>query len=242
MHFLVFQHIAVEHPGILRDFLRADGVTWDTVELDEGEAIPPLEGYDALIVMGGPMDVWQEAAHPWLAAEKAVIRQAVAERDLPYLGVCLGHQLLAEALGGTVGPMAQAEIGVLPVELEPAGRADPLLGAPLLADDAAEFPVLQWHGAEVTRLPPNAVSLARSAVSRNQAIRVGTRAYGIQFHMEVSPATVPTWAEIPEYWATLENSLGADALPAFERAVADNMASFNVSARRLYDGFMALLR
>ncbi len=237
MRFLVLQHHPEEHPGVFRDFLAADGIAWDAVELDAGETIPTLDGYDALWVMGGPMDVWQEAAHPWLVTEKAVIRQAVAERDLPFLGVCLGHQLLAEAMGGKVEPMAQAEIGVLPVEFEPAGRSDPLL-----ANGTGTFPVLQWHGAEVTRLPPGGVSLARSTVSLNQAIRVGTKAYGIQFHMEVSPATVPAWAEIPEYWAALESSLGGDALPAFERAVADNMAAFNASARRLYDGFMTLLR
>ena len=92
MKFLVFQHIDIEHPGIFRDFMRADGIAWDTVELDEGDPIPQLEGYDALISMGGPMDVFEEDAHPWIADEKVAIREAVAERDMPFLGVCLGHQ------------------------------------------------------------------------------------------------------------------------------------------------------
>jgi len=83
MRVLVFQHIAIEHPGIFRDFLAADGVAWDAVELDAGDPIPPLDGYDALLVMGGPMDVWEEDAHPWLAAEKRAIRAAVAERAMP---------------------------------------------------------------------------------------------------------------------------------------------------------------
>src|SRR5205807_7889213 len=77
MRFLVFQHAAVEHPGVLRDFLRADCIPWDAIELDQGAAIPPLEGYDALMVLGGPMDVWQEDRHPWLAREKVAIRQWV---------------------------------------------------------------------------------------------------------------------------------------------------------------------
>ncbi len=121
MHILVLQHARSEHPGILRKFLAEDGHTWDAVELDEGEALPSLEGYDALWVMGGPMDVWQEDEHPWLVDEKAFIRKAVKEIGLPYLGLCLGHQLLAEVLGGEVGKSAVPEIGVLDVQLTEAG-------------------------------------------------------------------------------------------------------------------------
>ena len=99
MHILVLQHAQVEHPGILRDFLKEDGHTWDVVELDQGEALRDIDEYDALWVMGGPMDVWQEAEHPWLKAEKKFIKQSVMDKGKPYLGLCLGHQLLAEALG-----------------------------------------------------------------------------------------------------------------------------------------------
>ena len=112
---VVFQHIRSEHPGILRDFLAADRVDWQAVELDEGEPIPDLDGFDALWVMGGPMDVWEEEAHPWLVTEKEVIRKAVIDRGMPYLGFCLGHQLLADALGGTVGPAKIPEVGVMEV-------------------------------------------------------------------------------------------------------------------------------
>ena len=94
---LVFQHMEVAHPGIFREFLRADGIAWQAVRLDRGEPIPDLAAFDALWVMGGAQDVWQEAEHPWLVAEKAAIREAVS-REMPFLGICLGHQLLADDL------------------------------------------------------------------------------------------------------------------------------------------------
>ena len=238
MRFLILQHIDAEHPGILRDFMAADGVRRDTVELDEGDAIPPLDGYDAMVVMGGPMDVWEEDAHPWLVPEKAAIAEAVRERELPFLGVCLGHQLLADALGGEVGPMRAPEVGVLDVELTGEGRGDPVLGSA----PASSFKALQWHGAEVKRLPPGGVALARSPACPVQAFRVGVSAFGIQYHVELTDATVREWGVIPEYAAALEQTLGADGLERMQAGATAHMGEFNENARRLYDAFMAVVR
>jgi GMP synthase-like glutamine amidotransferase len=237
MRILVFQHIAIEHPGILRDFLAADGVAWDAVELDAGEPIPSLDGYDALWVMGGPMDVWEEDRHPWFVPEKRAIREAVAERRLPYLGLCLGHQLLAAALGGRVGKMAAPEVGVLEVELTQAARTDALLaGLP------SRFKALQWHGAEVSVPPPGAVVLARSPACAVQAMRVGAHAWGIQYHVELTARTVGEWGRVPAYARALDDVLGKGSLPALDRAAKIEMERFNAGAKALYDAFMTVLR
>ena len=237
MRFLVFQHIACEHPGIFRDFLKADGIAYDAVELDEGERIPSLDKYDALWVMGGPMDVWEEDQHPWLIAEKAAIREAVQARNMPYLGLCLGHQLLGAALGGTVGKMKAPEVGICDVDLTAEGRADPIF-----AGMAAKQKALQWHGAEVQTLPAGAVVLASSPACPHQAMRIGRHAYGLQYHVELTSRTVPEWGDVPAYACSLDETLGSGALPRLRDEAADLMPDFNRAAKQLYENFMALIR
>jgi len=237
MRILVFQHIACEHPGIFRDFLQSDGIAWDAIELDEGQPIPALDRYDALWVMGGPMDVWQTEQYPWLMAEKAAVRQAVLGRRMPYLGLCLGHQLLADALGGECKLMAKPEIGVLGIELTKEAHRDPLFrGRPSKAR------ALQWHSVEVTRLPPHATVLARSPDCAVEAMRVGEHAWGIQYHVEITSETVPQWGCVPEYAKALADRLGADALPKMEADAKQELAAMTLAARRLYDNFMEVVR
>ncbi len=231
---LVLQHLDVEHPGVFRDFLRADGISWDTVELDRGEAIPSLARYDALWVFGGPMDVWEEAAYPWLVPEKAAIRHWVESLQRPFLGICLGHQLLAAALGGEVG-RGTAEVGILDVELTPAGRA-----SPYFAGLPSTLRCLQWHGAEVWTPPPGTEVLAASGACAVQAMRCGEHALGAQFHVEVTGDTVAEWGAVPAYAAALDAALGAGALARFDAEVAHHMSAFMQQARRFYDNWMSV--
>jgi GMP synthase-like glutamine amidotransferase len=233
---LVFQHMDAGHPGIFRNLLRQDGIASETVRLDLGEPIPDLHAFDALWVMGGPQDVWEEAEHPWLADEKAVIREAVLARTMPFLGICLGHQLLADALGGEVGPAGEPEIGVFEVALSADAAQHPVFaGLP------QRQPFLQWHRAEVRRPPQGAKVLATSSRCAVQAIAVGQRAFGLQCHAEVDTATLDEWLGIPAAVEVLAGALGRDGPARFAAEARAHMAACNRAARQIYANFMALL-
>ena len=234
MRLLVFQHVDCEHPGRLRDFLEADGIEWTVVELDQGEPIPALEDYDALWVLGGPMDVWDVDEHPWLVQEKRAIRRWVRELERPFLGLCLGHQLLADALGGTCGPQRPPEIGVFGVDLTAEGRADPIFNRM-----PQRQTVLQWHSVRVAQPPDDAVVLASSPDCRVQAMRVAPRAWSLQYHVEVEDDTVRNWGAVDAYRRALESALGPAAVDSLAADADQHMEDFATAARHLYRNFMA---
>jgi GMP synthase (glutamine-hydrolysing) len=223
---LVLQHIACEPPAAYEDELRARGHDLVRVELDEGQALPDWREFAGLIVMGGPMGAYDDAAHPWLSAEKRLIREAV-EADLPVWGVCLGAQLLAASLGAEVRRGPRAEVGVLPVELTSAAVDDPVF-----ADLPARFATLQWHS-DTFELPDGATLLASSPAYTNQAFVLG-RAYGLQFHLEVGPELLSAWAEVPAYAKSLEMVMGRGGMPRLLEQVAASADDLQPLARRLF--------
>jgi GMP synthase-like glutamine amidotransferase len=230
---LVLQHIRCEPPGLFSGMLNGRGAAIETVELDEGGELPDWHEVDLVVAMGGPMSVHDEAEHPWLAGEKRWIAAAV-RAGTPYFGVCLGAQLLAASLGAEVRPGDTPEVGVLPVEVTAAGRADPVFGVL-----GGRFPALQWHG-DTFAIPAGAVHLARSAAYPGQAFRFGAAAYGVQFHVEVTDAMLAEWGQVPAYQRSAEAVLGEDGFRQLAAAFAADRDPMARSASALFHAWLDL--
>jgi GMP synthase (glutamine-hydrolysing) len=233
---LVFQHVAHQILGTLDPLLREAGFRIRYVNFGRDPAArPDLDGYDGLVVLGGPMSADQSDRHPHLDHEVDVIRDAL-DRDRPVLGICLGAQLLARALDARVAPAPTREIGWYDVAMSEAAREDALVGH----FDAVER-LFQWHG-DTFELPSEAVHLASSELCPNQAFRAGTRAYGFQFHLEVDTPMIERWLAAPENREHLGGGDGA-ADPADIRAeTARQIARQREIGERAFTGFVRLLR
>jgi GMP synthase (glutamine-hydrolysing) len=233
MRALVLQHIACEPPGVFEDVLRERGAEIVRIELDEGDVLPDRRGFDVILAMGGPMSVNDDETLPWLTGEKALIAEAVRD-GVPFWGTCLGVQLLAAALGGRVYPGERPEVGLMTVRLTPEATADPVFdGVP------EELTALQWH-ADTFDLPDGAVRLAGSVEYPNQAFRWGARAYGIQFHVEVSAEMAMDWAAVPAYSEYLERVLGPGALPKLVGELETEAPEIRSKGRRMFERFLDL--
>jgi len=238
MKIIVLQHINIEDPGYIKDLMIKDGVELTTIELDEGQKIPSdLSKFDAMFCMGGPMDTWMEKDFPWLVEEKKKIKEFVLELNKPYLGFCLGCQLLGEVAGGIVTKSKNPEIGMLDINFSENKKNDLLF---------SEFPEkitsLQWHSYEVQDLEKNKdiTLIASSPETKYQIFKYKKHAYGIQFHIEVKSTTVGEWGCVPEYKSALEKQLGEGALNKFEKDSQKHMPSMNKYSKVLYENFKKL--
>lgn len=181
------QHADEDGPGTLLDAVQAHGLAQRGTRLHLGEPLPPLDAFDVLIPLGGPMNIHAHAEHTWLAAEKALLREAIAAGKRLF-GICLGAQLLADALGGEVARHPVRERGWRTVDKTASGRA-----APLLSGLPERFTVFQWHE-DSYRLPAGARCLASSEVCTQQAFDWdGGRVSGVQFHPEITADTARRW-------------------------------------------------
>ncbi len=230
---LVFQHMDHDHPGRFLDFFAEDRIVPEFIRLWQGAAIPDFAPYDLLFVLGGAQDTWQVTEHPWMAAEKQAIREWVWDRAKPYIGVCLGHQLLCESLGGEVALADQGEVGVFDVGVTEDGKRHKLFEGL-----GHSHKVMQWHLAEVTRPPQGIAVLASSPRAAVQSVAVDDHAIGTQFHCEFSPQTMAAWSSLPNYIATLEKHLGAGAYPKLLAEAYPLMPQMAAMTRRIYDNLM----
>jgi GMP synthase-like glutamine amidotransferase len=227
---LVFQHMDNEPPGLYGEFLREAGARVEVVHLHRGEDIPSLAPFDFLLCMGGAMDVWETEAYPWLVAEKAAIREWALKWQRPYMGVCLGLQLLTEALDGEVGLARAAEVGMGDIRLTGEHR--------LSAGLARDLRVMQWHHAEVTKLPAGAEVLASSDVTEVQIMAIGDHLMGTQFHGELTPRLIDRWAEIPQYIEWLDAALGPNAYARVKAEALPQMAAIRQMSKTLFDNLL----
>lgn len=184
---LVIKHVENEGPGTIGDYFKDEAWAVKSIDLSRGKSLPASpDQYDAIVCMGGPMNVYEEDRYPFLRVEDEFIRKTVAE-GVPFLGICLGSQLLAKACGAKVKKAPVKEMGWSKVGITEAGRRDPLFNG--VKDEALVF---QWHE-DTFDIPEKGVLLAESAVCANQAFRVGRNAYGLQFHIEVTPEIITEW-------------------------------------------------
>ncbi len=232
---LVIQHVAHERLGTFEQGFKRAGCALRPLNIFERPSWPALDGIDGVVSMGGPQSVYDRAKHPWIVDELRMLRRAV-DRGVPVLGICLGAQMLAAALGASVTKNPQKEIGWYPVMREPGAAGDPLLDG-----FGQTETVFQWHG-DTFALPPGAVRLASSPLCREQAFRYQDLAWGLQFHVEVTEAMIRAWMRTPVNRAELAALRGGIDPMAIKRQSARHVGRLGALAEQITVAFGAALR
>jgi|TARA_E500000178_G_scaffold262289_1_gene259287 GMP synthase-like glutamine amidotransferase len=236
---LIFQHSDIVTAGYLLDLLEKDEIFLTTVRLDKKDKIPNnLEKFHAMICLGGEMNTNMEDTYPWILDEKEAIKKFVIEMRKPYLGICLGAQLLGEVLGGKIVRTKPPEIGILNIEMFANHLKDKVF-----RNFDSKFKVLQWHSYEVQDLESvkNVFLLASSESTKYQIFRYKDYAYGVQFHTEIKEDTISSWSKIPELKAVIESNLGKNALHSLDKEGYKNVKNMKLNTEKLYENFKKIL-
>lgn len=223
---LIFRHSPTEGPGYFTTFLDRHGIPWQLVRIDAGDAVPDkLNGISGVCLMGGPMSVNDDL--PWIPPELALIRQAIAT-NTPVIGHCLGGQLMAKALGGTVGANPLKEIGWGDVRITDADAARPWLG-----DTTTPMLAFHWHG-ETFTLPPGATRILESAWCANQAFVLDDRHIGMQCHVEMTPELIANWCAHGAAEIAASDSPGVQSPAAIQADLPVRIAQLRHLADKIY--------
>lgn len=225
----IIKHIECEGPGTLGEFFEKAGIKTKIVELGKGEPLPKADRCDAVISLGGPMNVYEEDKYPFLKDEDKFVKEIII-KGIPFLGICLGGQILAKALNARIKKAPHKEIGWYFVSLNRKGYDDPLF-----KNLYNELSVFQWHE-DTFEIPEKGVLLAESKICENQAFRYGKNAYGLQFHIEVTPLIIDKW--INEY--TEEGAAGIDIFK-ISRNTHREQKIFNKQAKLIYINFLRII-
>ncbi|HBO96460.1 MAG TPA: GMP synthase [Candidatus Omnitrophica bacterium] len=186
---LILKHVEIEGPETIGRFFTDEGFEIRVLDLYKGDRLPgTFDHLDAVVSLGGPMNVYEEDKYPFLKEENVFLR-GVLERGIPFMGICLGGQLIAKASGSKVGRSPEKEIGFSPVQLTAAGKKDPLFQGV-----AEPLDVFQWHE-DMFEVPAAGTLLASSPACPHQAFRVGPCAYGVQFHIEITDQSIREWSD-----------------------------------------------
>jgi len=231
---LVFQHVAHEILGTLDPLLRDSGFRIKYVNFERhSDMVPGLNGYDGLIVLGGPMNVDEVDKYPYLDTEVRLIRKAL-EAEMPMLGICLGSQLIAKALGAKVRKNPEKEIGWYDVSPTKEGHKDPLI-----CNFSKKENLFQWHG-DSFDLPSGAVLLASSKLCKNQAFRYGDNVYGFQFHLEVDEPMIERWLRIPANKKEIEETGGKIDPDRIRNETHGSIENLKSLSDKTFSGFINL--
>lgn len=227
MNVLIIKNVSAEGPGTIEDHLRTTNTPFTSIDLEQGQSLPDIHSYSHVVIMGGPMAVYEMDRTPYLKDEALFIEKAVIAGKY-VLGVCLGAQMLAHVLGARIYPGGQKEIGWYDVALTDDGMRDRCM-AELAVEGRRTAQVFQWHG-DTFDLPHGAVRLASSALYPNQACRYGDRVYALQFHLEVTPAIVQGW---------LRNEQGID-FPLIDKRSQEIYGPYRKRAEGFYRAFFGI--